>query len=140
ASRAPPSRARAHARTRRRRRHAAGECAATTSARSRTRARCATASPGLRSVPNPSWNLSIRQAEDALGDDVELDLGRAALDRVAARAQPVARHLELVGLEARAFPADALRTADRDHELAPAHVELGAVVLEDRRLGPGLVA
>ena len=31
----------------------------------------------------------VRQAEHALGDDVELDLGRAALDRVAARAQPV---------------------------------------------------
>src|SRR6185295_14174474 len=58
----------------------------------------------------------LREAEDAFGDDVELDLGRAALDRVAARAQPVARHLELVCLEAWAFPAAALRTADRDHE------------------------
>src|SRR6185503_19882801 len=71
---------------------------------------------------------SIRQAEHALGDDVQLDLGRAALDRVAARAQPIARDLELVLVEAGPVPAEPLRPADADHELAPAHVELGAVV------------
>ena len=42
--------------------------------------------------------------------------------------------------EARAFPAERLRPGDRTMQLAAPHVELRAVVLEDRRLGAGLVA
>ena len=50
------------------------------------------------------------------------------------------RGLELVGLEAGALPAQPLRAGDVDHQLEAALVELGAVDLEDRALGTGLVA
>src|SRR5215468_2894418 len=93
------------------------------------------AAGGLITAPTerrPPTSRSVRQAEHALGDDVELDLGRAALDRVGARAQPFARELELLAAEPIAFPAEPLRPEDRDLELAPAFVQLRAVVLEDR--------
>src|SRR5262249_30994970 len=71
-------------------------------------------------------------------------LGRAALDRVAAGAEPVARRAQLVVAEAGALPAEALRPEHLDHERAPPLVQLRPVVLEDRRLRtrgtPGLRA
>src|SRR4051812_48415498 len=105
------------------------------------RSRCARAWSDLRSIRVTWLQLSsVRQIEDAFGDDVELHFARAALDRVAARTQPRARLLELVLREARAFPAQALRSANRQHQLLTPLVQLGAVDLEDRRLRAGAVA
>src|SRR4029079_16462121 len=59
---------------------------------------------------------------------------------VAARSQPVPCLRQLALVEARSVPAEALRPADRELELVPALVELGAVDLEDRRLRPRLSA
>src|SRR5439155_21949958 len=97
---------------------------------------CAGGAPALPRGPSPS----VGQPEHALGDDVELDLRGAALDRVAARAEPVARHLELLLRKARALPAERLRPQHLHHQLAAALVQLRPVELEDRRLGAGLVA
>ena len=57
----------------------------------RARERCPSAASGLRRA---SASVSVRgQFEQALGDDVEHDFRRAALDRIALRAQPaLARH------------------------------------------------
>src|SRR4029450_4383327 len=78
---------------------------------------------------------SVRQAEHISGDDVELDLRGPALDRVAARAQPLAGERPLLVPEPGALPSEALRPGEHDHQLAPALVQLGAVELEDRRFG-----
>ena len=51
-----------------------------------------------------------------------------------------ARERELVVVEAGALPAEPLRARDPHHELVAALVQLGAVDLEDRALGPGPVA
>src|SRR5207247_8094465 len=119
------------------RRAARGRASATSGA-SRSRGRSAGAAPAPRRGRDPS----VGEAEDALGDDVQLDLGRAALDRVAAGAKPVARRAQLVVAEAGAFPPEALWPEHLDHERAPPLVQLRPVVLEDRRLGtrgtPGL--
>src|SRR5205823_13964896 len=115
---------------------AACGCASRTSGPRRTRVPCAGGAPAPRRGPGPS----VGQPEHALGDDVELDLRGAALDRVAARAEPVARHLELLVRKARALPAERLRPQDLHHQRAPALVQLRPVELEDRRLGAGLVA
>src|SRR5262245_17020473 len=64
----------------------------------------------------------VRQPEHALRDHVALHLGGAPLDRVAARAQPVARGGELLGVEAGAVPAEPLRAGDPHQQLLPAHV------------------
>ena len=48
--------------------------------------------------------------------------------------------VELVLAEARAFPAEPLRPGEVHHELAAPLVQLGAVELEDRRLGTGRLA
>ena len=53
---------------------------------------------------------SVRQPEHALRDDVQLDLGGAAFDRIAARSQPVSRLRQLVLLVSRALPAERLGT------------------------------
>src|SRR4051812_25419478 len=76
-----------------------------------------------------SLDRLVRQAKRVLGDDIELHLAGAALDGVAARAQPVAGVLELVLVEARALPAQARGPAQRQHQLLAALVELGAVDL-----------
>src|SRR5579884_1780142 len=83
-----------------------------------------------------SRGRSVGEREHLLGDDVELDLRRPPLDRVAARPQPLARLRELLGGEALPLPPERLGAADRDHELVPPLVQLGAVHLEQRRLGP----
>src|SRR5262245_5676360 len=83
---------------------------------------------------------SVGQAEDALRDDVELDLGGAALDGVAAGAEPVACQADFAVVEAGSFPAEGLWAGDLHRELAPALVQLGAVELEERGLGAGFVA
>src|SRR5215471_12654867 len=80
---------------------------------------------------------SVRQAEHALGDDVELDLAGAALDRVRARAQPVARAAQLVGGVRLALPADAVVAGQLHAQLLAPLVELGAVQLEHRRRRAG---
>src|SRR5207237_9077461 len=79
---------------------------------------------------------SVRQPADALRDDVELHLGGAALDRVAAGAEPVARRAQLLVVEPRALPAERLWAEHVERERAAALVQLGAVVLEDGRLRP----
>src|SRR6185369_1791181 len=79
--------------------------------------------------------FSVGEAEDAFGDDAELDLAGSAFDRVAARAQPVARSLELVVVEAFAFPAESLRAGDRRQQMISPHVELGRIPLEQRAFG-----
>src|SRR5437899_8600784 len=81
----------------------------------------------------------IGQAEHALGDDVELDLRRATLDRVAARAQPLPRQRDLVVVVSRALPAEPLRARDPHRQLMAVLVELGGVDLEQRALGAGPV-
>src|SRR5690606_37581355 len=80
----------------------------------------------LSTSATPSSPASIRQPEHALGDDVELHLAGAALDRVAARAQPLPGHVELALVEARTLPAERLGPRDRDHQLHAPLVELGA--------------
>src|SRR2546425_9136222 len=80
----------------------------------------------------------IGQAEHALGDDVELDLRGATLDRVAARAQPLPRQRDLV-VVSRALPAEPLRARDPHRQLMAVLVELGGVDLEQRALGAGPV-
>src|SRR5215472_6113864 len=82
----------------------------------------------------------VREAQDPLGDDVELDFGGSALDRVAARAQPVARRLEIGAGEPRPLPAQARRPKRLDHQFVASHVELGGVDLEDRAFGAGPVS
>src|SRR4029453_16332027 len=76
----------------------------------------------------------VRQSEDAPGDDVALHLGGAALDGVGARAQPVARALELVRLEAGPLPAETLRPGDPDQQPVPALVQPGGGALQERAL------
>src|SRR5271165_1052278 len=69
--------------------------------------------------------------EQPLGDNVEHDLGRAALDRVALRAQPASRYVlrrATIAVEIKSF-----RSGERHQELVPALVEFGAVVFEQRR-------
>src|SRR5262249_51671848 len=72
-------------------------------------------------------------------NDVQLDLRRPALDRVAARAQPLARERDLVLVEAGAVPAEPLRSRDPHRELVAILVQLGGVDLEQRALRPGAV-
>jgi hypothetical protein len=55
--------------------------------------------------------VSIRQAKHPLGDDVQLDLGRAALDRIGFRAQPFPRETKFIVREAFAVPSEALETS-----------------------------
>ena len=65
------------------------------------------AAPGLRVRTScmTAHPRSVRKAEHALGDDVELHLGGAALDRVAARAQPLARQRRARRRRSRALPS-----------------------------------
>src|SRR5690349_11003016 len=83
---------------------------------------------------------SLREFEYALGDDVELDLGRAALDGVALRPEPVPRELEVVRRVSIAFPPESRLAGERDEQLLTALVQLGAVHLEEGRLRSGLGA
>src|SRR5215212_2999727 len=76
---------------------------------------------------------SIGQTEHALGDDVELNLARATLDGIGARAEPGAGARKLARVEPLTLPAEPLITEDLDHELAAPFVQLGAVQLEHRR-------
>src|SRR5690242_18626372 len=82
---------------------------------------------------------SLREFEYALGDDVELDLGRPALDGVALRSEPVPRQLQVFRRVRRAFPAESRLAGERDEQLLTALVQLRAVHLEEGRLrsGPG---
>src|SRR6185437_6810059 len=73
---------------------------------------------------------SIRQAKHALGDDVELDLGGAAFDRIRLGAQPFPCRPQLLRCEAVAFPAQGLRAEAGEQQLEFPLVELGAVELE----------
>src|SRR5690606_17085546 len=109
--------------------------------RSRTKSAAVLARSSWSSVSTSCMaGTSVRQAEHALGDDVELDLAGPALDRVAARAQPLAGEVQLALVEAGALPAERLRAGDRDRDLHAALVQLGAVDLEHRALGAGRVA
>src|SRR5436189_180068 len=63
-----------------------------------------------------------------------------AISRQSAREKPVARGPALLLREPRALPAERLRPQHLHHQLAAALVQLRPVELEDRRLGPGLVA
>src|SRR2546427_8000074 len=51
---------------------------------------------------------SVGETQDALGDDVQLDLRRPALDRVPPGAEPVAGHPDLLVLEPGSLPAERL--------------------------------
>src|SRR3954453_6440753 len=71
----------------------------------------------------------LRQAEHALGDDVLEDLGRAALDRVGARAQhPIGPGR---------VPVSALLAEDVDCELGERLVDLAPLPLQQRALRAG---
>src|SRR5690606_36487185 len=89
-----------------------------TGERSRTKSAAVLARSSWSSVSTSCMaGTSVRQAEHALGDDVELDLAGPALDRVAARAQPLAGEVQLALVEAGALPAERLRAGDRDRDL-----------------------
>src|SRR3954453_17036006 len=74
-------------------------------------------------------SAQLRQAEDALGDDVLEDLGRAALDRVGSRAQhPIGPGR---------VPVSALLAEDVDRELGERLVDLAPLPLRQRALRAG---
>src|SRR3954452_1733250 len=95
--------------------------------------RCAASNPESRGSgfgpadrPGTTVELGPRQIEDALGDDAEHDLGRAALDRVGLGPQPGARTGAL--LRPLALPFQRIDAAGRHQDLVTALVELGAVI------------
>src|SRR5579872_5391694 len=75
-------------------------------------------------------SLRSRQPEDALGDDVELDLAGPALDGVGFRAQPRPRG-ETVA-RALALPLERVRAARRHRQFHATLVEFGAVIFQQR--------
>src|SRR3954453_15534713 len=74
-----------------------------------------------------------RQIEDSLGDDSELDLAGAALDRIGLGPEPLARGLAL--LRALALPIEGTGAAWRHHQLVAALVEFGPRIFHHRGLG-----
>src|SRR5260221_717490 len=78
---------------------------------------------------------SLRQLEHPLGDDVQLDLRGASLDRVAAGPKPVAGYGQVVGLVGTALPAERSLSEQCDEELLASLIQLGAIHLEKRGLG-----
>src|SRR3569832_1557620 len=68
--------------------------------------------------------LRPRQIQDALGDDAEHHLGRAAFDRIGLGAQPGARASAFA--RALALPFQRVDAASRHQDLVAALVELGA--------------
>src|SRR5207253_1929935 len=71
------------------------------------------------------------QAEQALGNNVELHFARAALDRVGLAAQPAARGGAVVA--ALALPLQGLAAPNRHQQLIAPLVQLRPVVLQYRR-------
>ena len=74
----------------------------------------------------------LGKTEHPLRDDVLLDLVRTAPDRVGARRQPLAGAVELVVLEAYAFPAETLRPQGVDRDVLFALDHVGPAELADR--------
>src|SRR5579872_6250822 len=79
--------------------------------------------------------LMIHQTEDALGDDVEVLLRGAALDRIALGAQHGAHRRDLARLVGIAVPAERLRAQRLDQKLGALLVYLRGGVFDDRRGG-----
>lgn len=75
----------------------------------------------------------VLQPQHALGDDVEVDLGGAAFDRVALRAEPLAGNALGVLVEALPFPAEAFGAEGFDQEFVAILVHLGGAVFQDGR-------
>src|ERR1700687_2344893 len=74
-----------------------------------------------------------RQIDDALGDDVELHLAGATLDRIRLGAEPRAGERAL--LRARAFTLKRARAARGHQYLMRALVQFGAVIFQHRGKG-----
>src|SRR5712671_2452538 len=80
----------------------------------------------------PSFLLMIHQSEHALGDHIQIDLARAALDGVTLGAQPRARYRELARLERGTFPTESLAAHCLHHQFGALLVYLRCGVLDDR--------
>src|SRR5689334_21031968 len=76
--------------------------------------------------------LMVQQTEYAFGNDVVLDLERAAIDSRRLAAEPAAHAVEFGLAEALAFPTQALRSHDLHQQLATVLADTRAGVLHDR--------
>src|SRR5262245_34749494 len=80
--------------------------------------------------PTREKGLRTGQIEDALGDDAEHHLTRAALDRIGLGAQPGARASAVP--RTLAFPFQRVDAAGRHQDFVAALVQLGAVIFHRR--------
>ena len=75
---------------------------------------------------------AIPQAQNLLGDDIEIDLRRPAFNGIAFGTQPGAGLLQFAVGEALAFPAEALQAHGLDQQLVAFNAEGRAGVFDDR--------
>src|SRR5215510_14540905 len=80
--------------------------------------------------------LPLGQAEDALAEDVALDLARPGRDRVLARRHQPVEPPRRIGHQLRAFVDERMHAEQLAGRIGDAHAQLRAGELEDRALGP----
>ena len=84
--------------------------------------------------------MSVRQAKDALGNNVQLDFVRAAGDRNSLRFQPEPAHADFPGAEVVTLPAEALGAADTQCISSSALTNSASTYLKMDVAAPGVLA